>query len=268
MSATLGGLIKDLRLQKNISQLEIAFALGWKEPSRLSRIEQGKNSSPPRFLIENIMDAMKLTEEERYHLLMAGNYMPTDEEIEKARKKIIPYLKTWLFPAFAIDYTWRVIAVNQKMYKLLHIDTKIQKEIETNLPNLLELAFSTHLFINHAETEEEKEARDHFLLVLTVHFIDSHRTRTRERWYLDLMKKMMNNKLFRELWKEALSHLEGTTDFMNFGDKSLFINEKGKKKRLSLNFFDVPLFHNHCYWVEYYVPSDLETFKYFLKNII
>src|SRR5258706_10528973 len=99
MSATLGGLIKDLRLQKNISQLEIAFALGWKEPSRLSRIEQGKNASPPRFLIENIMDAMKLTEEERYHLLMAGNYMPTDEEVEKARQKINPYLEAWLFPA-------------------------------------------------------------------------------------------------------------------------------------------------------------------------
>jgi len=35
MSATLGGLIKDYRLQKNISQIEIAFVLGWREPSRL-----------------------------------------------------------------------------------------------------------------------------------------------------------------------------------------------------------------------------------------
>lgn len=47
MSATLGGLLKDYRLQKNLSQLEIAFAMGWKEPSRLSRIEQGKIGNPP-----------------------------------------------------------------------------------------------------------------------------------------------------------------------------------------------------------------------------
>ena len=77
MSATLGGYIKDLRLQKNISQLEIAFALGWKEPSRLSRIEQGKVGNPPRELIDKLIDAMTLSEEEKNQLLVIGNYLPT-----------------------------------------------------------------------------------------------------------------------------------------------------------------------------------------------
>ncbi len=65
MSATLGGLIKDYRLQKNLSQMEVVFSLGWKEPSRLSRIEQGRVGNPERKMMDRIIVALKLSEEEK-----------------------------------------------------------------------------------------------------------------------------------------------------------------------------------------------------------
>ena len=65
MSASLGGLLKDYRLQKNLSQLEIAFSLGWKDTSRLSRIEQGRIDKPQRKLIDKICQIMELKREEK-----------------------------------------------------------------------------------------------------------------------------------------------------------------------------------------------------------
>src|SRR3990167_7521054 len=105
MSATLGGYIKDYRLQKNISQLEIAFALGWKEPSRLSRIEQGRVGNPERKMMDRIIAALKLSEEEKNDLLFAGNYLPTNEEIREIRKKIDSTIEKWLYPVIVYDFS-------------------------------------------------------------------------------------------------------------------------------------------------------------------
>src|SRR3989338_10119232 len=107
MFATLGGLLKDYRLQKNISQLEISFAVGWKEPSRLSRIEQGRVGRPKRVLLEKIMDSMKLSQEERNRLLLTGGYLPTDEEVENLRARIKTMVDQWQYPASVMDFTWR-----------------------------------------------------------------------------------------------------------------------------------------------------------------
>src|SRR3989344_6887474 len=115
MSATLGGLLKDYRLQKNISQLEISFAVGWKEPSRLSRIEQGRVGRPKRVLLEKIMDSMKLSQEERNRLLLTGGYMPTDEEVEDIRNKVKKTLDEWKYPAVVLDFTWRIVSQNREM---------------------------------------------------------------------------------------------------------------------------------------------------------
>src|SRR3989344_8991963 len=112
MSATLGGYIKDLRLQKNISQLEIAFALGWKEPSRLSRIEQGRVGKPKRKLLDKIMDTMNLKVEERNHLLLVGNYIPTEEEVGFMAGLVKEELTKWKFPVVIFGFTWRLIKAN------------------------------------------------------------------------------------------------------------------------------------------------------------
>src|SRR3989344_2012364 len=116
MSATLGGLLKDYRLQYNISQLEVALAMGWKETSRLSRIEQGKIFKPTRELLERIMDAMRLKEEEKNQLLYIGNYLPTRKEIEKIQKIALSIIEKVPYPVTVFDFSWRIIIDNEVLY--------------------------------------------------------------------------------------------------------------------------------------------------------
>jgi len=39
ITATLGGLIKDFRIKKRLSQFDVSLRIGWKDTSRLSKIE-------------------------------------------------------------------------------------------------------------------------------------------------------------------------------------------------------------------------------------
>src|SRR5258708_30374415 len=121
VNSTLGGLIKDYRTQKGISQLDISFALGWKEPSRLSRIEQGKTEKPPRELIDKIIHAIGLEEEEKNILLLTGGYLPTDEEIEKIKQETHNVLEEWLYPATLSDFSWRAITSNHHHTNIYNI---------------------------------------------------------------------------------------------------------------------------------------------------
>ena len=127
MSATLGGLLKDYRLQKNIPQLEIAFALGWKEASRLSRIEQGIVVKPKREVIDKIMNAMDMKSEERNNLYTVGGYVPSKKEIEEVRKKLDSIMSVFPYPAEAMDFTWRLIHHNQSLYQLYNVNKAKQK---------------------------------------------------------------------------------------------------------------------------------------------
>jgi transcriptional regulator with XRE-family HTH domain len=257
MSATLGGLIKDLRLQKNISQLEIAFALGWKEPSRLSRIEQGKNTSPPRFLIENIMDAMKLSEEERNQLLVNGNYIPSKEEIMEARKKIDPLLKNWQYPATCIDYTWRLLYGNKEAYKVYDVPLKLQRFIESEFPHMLTIVFNPDFILNKSgEVEERKK----FLLRVLTHFQYSQKNRTRERWYQELIKGLMNNKQFQELWPTAQRQRGIESDILNFSMKSL---KTKTGEELQFYVFLTPVYADPRFILELHVPANKKTLEYF-----
>lgn len=250
MSASLGGLIRDLRNQKNISQLEVAFALGWKEPSRLSRIEQGKVDKPPRDLLEKLMNAMKLSPEEKNRLYMAGNYLPTKEDIESAKKYLQPLVDQWPYPASAMDYSWRVICGNQKIYELYDLDPKQQKMIEEKTPNIMEIIFTPGFT---GEQGDEK-----FYIRILAQFQYDQRTRTGEKWYLDLVRRMMNFDTFRKLWPIVGQQTSFEYDVLNFTAKKL--------KGLSFLDFVMPVFNDSRYFVEYYTPADQKTFeKYQIK---
>jgi transcriptional regulator with XRE-family HTH domain len=247
MSATLGGLIKDLRIQKNLSQLEISLALGWKESSRLSRIEQGRVEAPSRLLLDNLMTAMKLSAEERNRLYIAGSYLPTEEDISLARTKLAPLIDTWSFPAASLDFAWRIIYTNQKLYKLYDLDRATQKQIEKNTPNVLEIIFAPGFKGDQKDRE--------FSIRLLAHFQFAQKSRTKERWYLDLIQRMMKNPYFRELWPLAHAYNNPNYDVYNFAYKK--VNQ--------LIFYDiiVPVFNDARFSVEYYFPADLNTHKYF-----
>lgn len=262
MSATLGGLIKDLRLQKNISQLEIAFALGWKETSRLSRIEQGRNSSPPRFLVEKIMDAMKLTEEERNHLYVVGNFLPTDDDIKLARMKLKPIVDNWKYPAVCLDYTWRIIYTNNQLNQLFGITKSQSGFININNPWILEIIFNQNFPLNKTDNQEEENARLEFLKTAVTLFRNAQRERTKERWYCDLIKRLMSIDLFREIWINSQNDTLSSYDNSSFVAKSIIKkNRDGSKNIYKFFYFIEPVYKDQRFLIDYHVPADLETFK-------
>lgn len=80
VTATLGGLIKDYRIKKRLSQLEVSLCIGWKDTSRLSKIEQGRVGTPTRPTLDKIMDALELNEHERGEMLLVSGTLPTKEK--------------------------------------------------------------------------------------------------------------------------------------------------------------------------------------------
>lgn len=264
MSATLGGLIKDYRLQKNISQLEIAFALGWKEPSRLSRIEQGKIEKPSRELVDKLAHSLRLSEEEKNQLLFTGGYLPTDEEIGLFREKISQRMDAWPYPASAMDFSWRIVHDNQILHSMFNVSRKQAEVIKREKPHILELVFDPHFILNHPKNESEKKKRHEFLVRMLSHFQHAQKTRTREKWYQNLIKRMMNNELFKELWSKSQNYTSVIYDVANYSPKFGIPAKEGKI--LNLYMFIVPVLKDPRFTIEFHTPADKETFEYF-ENI-
>ena len=255
MSATLGGLIKDYRRQKDISQLEVATYMGWKEPSRLSRIEQGRVGKPSRETLEKLMNALQLNEEERNSILFVGGYQPNQKEVDEARKKMKDPVDNWPFPAGCRDYTWRIIYSNKKLNDLYQIPVVFQKKMEIEMPTIPELTLDPHFILNQNINEDRKQ----FLLRMLAHFKHDLHGYTKEKWYQDLIQRLMRNEIFRGLWPEIDTSKIGQTDLGNFGLKDAPSN----KGTLNFYFFIVPLFKDPRFQIEFYIPSDEKTMKYF-----
>ena len=91
--STLGGLIKDYRIKKRLSQLEVSLRIGWKDSTRLSKIEQGRVGRPTRPTLDKIMGALSLSEQEKGQMLLTGlrSGKPlemTPQKYEKLRKDL------------------------------------------------------------------------------------------------------------------------------------------------------------------------------------
>ncbi len=264
MSASLGGLLKDYRLQKNLSQLEIAFALGWKDTSRLSRIEQGRIDKPQRNLVDRICNIMELKMEEKNHVLLAGGYRPTMEEILEVRKDLHSMLHGWPYPASVRDFSWRIVDSNQEIFNYYNVPHKARMFINNELPNIFEVTFSPDFLLNkHFLDGKEGEYRKTFLTNMIHDFRYHQRNRTKEKWYIHLMKELMENELFRELWQCSNEKLvTNSNKVTNFAQKRGF-NKNSPDKHLNMYMFIIPYLRDPRFEVELYTPSDLTTFKYF-----
>jgi transcriptional regulator with XRE-family HTH domain len=202
---SLGALIKHYRMARRLSQFDVSTKIGWKDTSRLSKIEQGRVAKPSRPVVEKIMDALDLDEIERGEFLYAGDYVPTEEEIKKVEKEVQPFLDQWPYPAFLLDFTWRMISFNEKGAHLYDFDRKLISKIEKERLNQLELMFDPvlvkKLFLGGMEDTSWKEwVREK----IGQFKIDNH-TKADEKWFQQLMKKLMKIPNFSEIWNDVHS---------------------------------------------------------------
>ncbi|HRN69714.1 MAG TPA: helix-turn-helix transcriptional regulator [Candidatus Woesebacteria bacterium] len=262
MQATLGGLIKDFRIQKNISQIELSYALGWKNNYQIDLIEQGKAKKPQRDIIEKISKIMGLSVIEKNTLLLAGNYLPTYEEIQQIREKVRPILNDWQYPAVLLDFSWRIIDQNNKNIIMNKLNKNVLQYIHNTHPTVLDLIFHPQFIANKFFKGQELIEWKNSLNKIIVNYKFAHHSRTKEKWYLERLRRLMKNKLFVESWSQL--------NYLNIRD--IIVTKHGIKtviypddihKRMKMNFFIVPLLEDSRFEIEYYTPADQLSLEYF-----
>lgn len=263
MSATLGGLIKDLRLQKNTSQMEIALALGWTEPSRLSRIEQGKVGRPSRTFIVRLADILKLTDEEKNHLMLVGNYLPDKNEIIKVREILKKQVHSWQYPVKVYDFSWRLIDLNQKTLDVYQQNSSVYSTILHSDVTILDVIFHPEFILNKFKNKEEEKKRRNFLISALANYKRFNRTRTNEDWYIGQIRRLMPIPIFKELWQElSVNNTEISISLGNFGYKSI-LNHNFSGKYLNFYYFIEPIIKDPRIFIEINIPADAKTYEFF-----
>ena len=254
MNVSLGGLIKTYRINRRLSQFDVATAIGWKDTSRLSKIEQGR-VKPTRPLVEKIMNALNLDEIERGEFLFAGNYVPTEEDIQRVRKTVQPFLDNWPYPAFLDDFTWRLIAFNKKGMRLYGISAKWSSRIEKIKPNLFELIFNPEIAKGLIIRDKENKYWYEWAKEKIGQFKIEHHYQSNEPWFQQLMKKLMPLPHFAEMWREVRSHT--FKGFIHRYSYFTILAEPFKEEsRLSFNTFVLPYFRDRRFDIALYTPAD------------
>ena len=156
-----------------------------------------KNRKPTLFLPPAKYDItppeMKLDEEERGRLLLGGGYLPTNEEISKVRKQIDSFIMGWKFPIVVYDFSRRVVFENKVADHVYGLSKHYKKTGDNKYPNILEILFDE----NYSQNTRFKGKKDYsvwstHLTSVLAQFMKVQRDRTKEKWYTDLIKKMMN----------------------------------------------------------------------------
>src|ERR1051325_11655209 len=107
---TVGEIVRTLRSRRDLEQVELARACGWRDASAVSRIETDRIRPTRRTLLklaENLADpAVTGTAKEiRAWLFLAAGILPTASEVDELVLQI-PDLESWQYPASVMDFGW------------------------------------------------------------------------------------------------------------------------------------------------------------------
>lgn len=264
-SATIGGLIKDYRIRNRLSQLDVSLRLGWKDTSKLSKIEQGRNSKPSRDVMDSILDALGLEEYEKGDFLYNGGYLPTDKEIEKALKLVKEKIDNWPYPAYLMDFSWRLLYCNIPNLLAINFGPESLEFVNTSKTNILEYALMDEdQFPCIVEKGEGPDNLKPFAVAQIASFKTENARFQNEGWYKDLVKKLMKNEKFRKLWP-VVNQKEYQKKLHNYEFKRTTFTKNGKKVVLNFHMYTAKLIKYPQLEVVFYHPADEITKKYFLK---
>ena len=114
----LGGLLRDWRRFRGLSQFDLAFKAGFSQ-RHLSFIETGR-SVPSRMTLIDLAEALAVPLRERNSLLLAAGYAPVYDEgdltlpnmrsVASALKRVLRQQEP--FPAFVLDRYWNILMTN------------------------------------------------------------------------------------------------------------------------------------------------------------
>jgi len=161
-----------------------------------------------------------------------------------------------------MDFAWRAVYLNNKINMYFDDTVDRQGYVEKHFPTIIDLALDKNYKLNKTTTPEESESRRRYLLRMLIHYQYDQVSRTKEKWYLDTIRHLMDNELFRELWPLAQKQSLMELDVLKFANKMLTVGNKENKKELSFYLFIIPILGDPRFSVQFDVPANKEAFDY------
>ena len=260
--ATLGGLIKDFRIQKRISQLEVATKVGWSDTTRLSKIEQGRTNKPTRSVTDRILDALGISEGEKNELLLFGGYIPDPAEIKKATNDVSEKIDNWPYPSYLIDFTWRLLYSNIPGTKTFYAPSN--QVLRKGGVNLLEFPFFPDLPLEIYKGEDENNVAPFTVAQIGQFKIEEH-IRSEESWYRKLIGRLMKNETFRQTWAKVTSNTY-KKKLVDYEYKIVKGSWTGKKQTLRFHILTSKLISDPRFQLVMYLPVNKETENFYANK--
>lgn len=263
MNNTLGGLIKDYRLKKRLSQYDVSLKLGWSDTSRLSKIEQGRVSKPKRETIDRLIEALDLEEYEKGDFLYTGGYLPTADEIERALSEVKTKIDGWQYPCYLMDFSWRLLYSNVPNLQAINFGKEALEFVNTSKTNILEYSvMPAEQFPCTVEKGDEENTLKPFAIAQIASFKTENYRFQNEDWYKKLVKKLMMYKTFRELWP-TVSQTNYQKKFQDYEFKRTTFIKSGKKVVLNFHMYTSKIINFPQLQIVFYHPADKFTADYF-----
>lgn len=265
LTATLGGLIKDYRIKKRLSQLEVSLRIGWKDTSRLSKIEQGRVGKPTRETIDKIMDALELNAGERTDMLLVANIAPTIQEAHVILEKLKDYLiSEFHSPVILVDFLWNVYYFNDLAKELFQLTESEYKNIYSNAPNWFELQFSGKIFNKSKmrggySTDKLRPFNEY----LVAHFKFEQGKNFNEKWFKNIISSISNNEEFRKYWSNVKASDE--SHLFNYEINEFTGIWRGEKQKLLFRVYAVRPAFDFRFAFLIHEPADESTRKFYSK---
>lgn len=259
ITATLGGLIKDFRLKKRLSQLEVSLRIGWKDTTRLSKIEQGRVSKPTRETIEKVIKALELNEQEKGEFLLVGGYLPANWEIKKVLKEIGPKVDNWPYPAYMMDFSWRLIYSNDLNLLIFNLPLSIKKDIDKGRPSVLIYPFlPKEQFPAEVEKGEDENSLKSFQIAQIAAFKTETHQYQDETWYKKLIQYMMQFEEFRKLWPK-IDQKDYHKKLLDYEYKRITSTYFGKKMSIEFHILTAKVINDPRFQIVLYFPANKLT---------
>lgn len=265
ITATLGGLIKDYRIKKRLSQLEVSLHIGWQDTTRLSKIEQGRVGKPTRVTVDKIIKALDLNEQEKGDFLFTGGYLPTEEEIKEAIDEATQKIDSWVYPAYLMDFSFRWLYTNLHTLKSAEYPPEFKKVILKNRPSFLEFPFlSKDQFSIEVFKGEDINNLKSFQVAQVAAFKTENEKFQNESWYKKLVKYLMKYEEFRKIWPK-ITLQDYHKKLFDYEYKRMVGIYNGKRRSLDFHLQTAKLIRDPRFQIVLYYPANKEAEDFFKK---
>ena len=257
----LGAVLKKHRETNNLGQQQLAYKVGWKNATLISKIESGSIKNPKRQTLINICEALNLTDPQKNQVLYLAGILPNKDEIEAIRKVVSPVVDTYPYPVTVYDFSYRILHENPAIDIVYTKSKSESKEIRDEYKNVLELHFTPTYRLFKFFTGEGKD----FMAKITAQFLYENRDRTHQTWYKQLLDRLMKNPHFFESYKLA-QKVDLDIDIRGVYEARATI--PGHEDKLAtFTAFNNQLISDNRVFVEYLIPKDKQTQALFESNL-